>query len=448
MVELYGKPAATVTAGANDMLEAKVAAAIQETLAAGEHVEGGVERVKAAFEAAGVAPNNSFTFEAIVRTSVAQAYGAGAWNALQEPGIAEIHESNLYATAGDDRVREEHQAWDGFCGPADHDFFRTHWPPCGWACVPGDSLVRGEIKNALKIRYSGPLIVIESRAGHRLAITPNHPVLTDHGWIAADKISEGQTLFSYNGPTDPMVGNGSNQNTPARIEDVFQSLVFNRATPFRIAAAKLSALDLHGDAQFSDGKIHIVGANRILPFKVSTEPFHKFKFTVGANASNGLIAIESLSGLHSIFQATFATRVSFMSSINLLRSLFWRHLMPFNVLTLGLGARRNSYPSKPLNNSPMLHSKFITKLLRAGSGMIARDHVLRVRRTEFSGHVYDLQTIPSYYISQNIVISNCRCQIIPLFDVAEDNIPDDYEAADPGFGQVGAFALDGLTVNA
>ena len=87
-------------------------------------------------------------------------------------------------------------------------------------------------------------------------------------------------------------------------------------------------------------------------------------------------------------------------------------------------------------------------MLRAGSGMIARDHVLRVRRTEFSGHVYDLQTIPSYYISQNIVISNCRCQIIPLFDVAEDNIPDDYEAADPGFGQVGAFALDGLTVNA
>ena len=137
VVELYGKPAATVTAGANDMLEAKVATAIQETLAAGEHVEGGVERVKAAFEAAGVAPNNSFTFEAIVRTSVAQAYQAGRWNALQEPDLQEILWGFLFTTAGDDRVRPEHQVFDGACGPKEDPFWSGHWPPLGWGCRCG-----------------------------------------------------------------------------------------------------------------------------------------------------------------------------------------------------------------------------------------------------------------------------------------------------------------------
>ena len=39
---------------------------------------------------------------------------------------------------------------------------------------------------------------------------------------------------------------------------------------------------------------------------------------------------------------------------------------------------------------------------------------------------------------------NCRCCVIPSFTEAESNIPENYEPADPGFGDVGEFSLDGL----
>ena len=39
-----------------------------------------------------------------------------------------------YQTAGDDRVRPEHAAWDGTTLPVDDDWWNVHYPPCDWEC--------------------------------------------------------------------------------------------------------------------------------------------------------------------------------------------------------------------------------------------------------------------------------------------------------------------------
>ena len=232
--KLYGQKALSVTKSASDLVEKRATAAIQESLEKGEHIKDAMARLNTALASAGVVEPSPFLCETLVRTNLGAAYSAGEWRALQDPALAEVHTGFYYCTVGDMRVRETHAEWDGFTGPKDHEFWQTHYPLCGWQCVPGETLVRGQVKSALKTRYSGPLLVIETTMGNRLTITPNHPILTADGWIAANKIGEGQTLFSYNRPLDNFIGDDrTNQDTPARIEDIFQALVSNgtMATP-------------------------------------------------------------------------------------------------------------------------------------------------------------------------------------------------------------------------
>jgi hypothetical protein len=480
--KLYGQKALSVTKSASDLVDRRATAAIQESIEKGEHIRDAMARLKGAFESAGIVEPSPFLCETLVRSNLGAAYTAGEWQALRDPELAEVHAGFLYVCTGDNRVRPEHLEWDYFTGPKDDPFWQTHYPLCGWNCVPGETLVRGNVQHALKTRYSGPLVVIETAMGNKLSITPNHPILTADGWVPANKIGEGQTLFSYNRPTDGLLGNErTNQDAPARIEDVFQSFTPNGSASARTLARKLSALDLHGDARFCDGKINVVGANRILPLKRAPQPFHQYQLAVGSDAASALIPIHTLRGFDAGFQASSASASSIMRGLDLMGALIGRHLRPLQTLRIGLSADFDSLPFKPLNDSPMnsanaisdtlgaffakipllnrlanphaiyrlladhnifamkptvksygLHSKFLSQLTAAFSGAVSADKVANVKMINFTGHVYDLQTVPGYYIAQGIVISNCRCTAIPTFSETESNIPAAYGPADEG----------------
>ena len=44
------------------------------------------------------------------------------------------------------------------------------------------------------------------------------------------------------------------------------------------------------------------------------------------------------------------------------------------------------------------------------------DRVVEVRDHEFSGHVYDLQSVSGWMVAQGIICSNCRCVSEPVVD--------------------------------
>lgn len=75
---------------------------------------------------------NDARLQLIYDTNLRQSYAAGRWAAIQrnkarQPLI-------MYRTMHDDRVRKQHAAWDGLVLPADHPFWRAHYPPNGWRC--------------------------------------------------------------------------------------------------------------------------------------------------------------------------------------------------------------------------------------------------------------------------------------------------------------------------
>lgn len=65
-------------------------------------------------------------------TAVTSAQTATQWNQIAED--AEALPYLKYVTAGDERVRHDHRAWNGITLPVNHKFWDTHYPPNGWNC--------------------------------------------------------------------------------------------------------------------------------------------------------------------------------------------------------------------------------------------------------------------------------------------------------------------------
>lgn len=134
LADLYGPAAAKVTGDIGGELQRKVSEAVLEAAKEGVHVQGGIQLIRQAFDAAGVSPKNDYALESIFRTQVQVAYSAGQWNAHQEPAIDEVLWGYQYSTAGDDRVRPNHAALDGVRMTKDDPRWDKYTPPCGWAC--------------------------------------------------------------------------------------------------------------------------------------------------------------------------------------------------------------------------------------------------------------------------------------------------------------------------
>lgn len=66
----------------------------------------------------------------IYRTNMATSYAAGRYAQLVE-GNFPIW---VYRHGGSREPRPEHLSWDGWCGPPDHAFWKTHYPPSDWGC--------------------------------------------------------------------------------------------------------------------------------------------------------------------------------------------------------------------------------------------------------------------------------------------------------------------------
>lgn len=130
----YGEQAATLTGGVGTELERRVSVAFAQATEQGLTVRDGSRLIGQAFADAGVAPSRAYLLETIYRTQTATAYAAGRWQANQDPAIQDILWGYEYSTAGDDRVRLEHEALDGVTLPKDDPRWATIAVPNGFNC--------------------------------------------------------------------------------------------------------------------------------------------------------------------------------------------------------------------------------------------------------------------------------------------------------------------------
>lgn len=107
---------------------------IGDALEQGITKEETLERLGEAFDSWGLTRLQPYHAETVFDTNIASAYSHGRWEQQRRPGALRLRPFWQYKTIGDKDVRPTHEAMDGRVFPADHEVWRTWYPPNGFRC--------------------------------------------------------------------------------------------------------------------------------------------------------------------------------------------------------------------------------------------------------------------------------------------------------------------------
>ena len=129
-------------------------------------------------------------------------------------------------------------------------------------CLLPDALVDGAVVEAVYRRwYDGPVIEIVTSDGREFTATPNHPMLTQRGWVGAGEITQTDYLVSHAGEQDTSASRNEHvHRRPATISEVFDAA----AAIGIIERERGGHPDFHGDGR--EGDVDIARPDRPLLF--------------------------------------------------------------------------------------------------------------------------------------------------------------------------------------
>jgi len=326
-------------------------------------------------------------------------------------------------------------------------------------CVVEGTVVSGpRVVGATSRWYDGEVVEISIGDGENLTVTPNHPILTPEGWVAAGLLNEGdKVVYSAVGKRNssvisPAVLDPDDSQVPALVEEVYRA--FGESVNVSSVTVPLTAEAFHGDGGGSE--VCVIRTDSLLrdSFNASLlehmldKLFHWADMKLSSLAGYGPFAL----GLE---RSRYSTRgfvsglgplsVLLRSALGMYQSLGLLEISPLNSSSeqvfldgvsvnpafIGQGFFRlsskvprnevrrrvpNLFGSKAhasINeespHSAGLDAMLASKLLDGTAGDIVLRNVGAVRRYPFSGHVYNLQTIDGWYKGNNIITHNCLC---------------------------------------
>ena len=313
------------------------------------------------------------------------------------------------------------------------------------------------IKAATRRSYTGKLIIITTALGNQVTITPNHPVLTDKGWIPADRVTKGHRLVQSSINQRAISGSPQENQTPALIKDVWRS-----ASVFGFVSVPLATQDFHGDG--SDGEVNIVytdGNFSSVLDRVVIQPSSELSFM--SRHGSG-ISFPGLGSFAPFFPSSGPTGGGQVSRTSLRSSLFGGHLCSTHQASVRSAAMRDAGLFERSSDSATLHTvlrgesqlgkslgvlvgddvvrqlspsssprrfdpaaaefsgqglgvyvNLGRSLLDRLAGQVSLDCVISVSSTDVTAcHVYNLHTDEGWYSAGGLVVSNCDCAIAPI----------------------------------
>ena len=286
-------------------------------------------------------------------------------------------------------------------------------PPAHPSCFPAGTEVAGSVTGATKRWWAGQLVEVRTAAGHVLAGTPNHPVLTPEGWVGLGQLREGaEVLASTVGQRPPPLVAPDDDKEPSLIEQVADSL--GEALGVTAGRVPSAPEDFHGDG--TDGEVDVVGAHGRL---VGAPGKHLPEATfVGAGDQAALA--DGLSDLGAVLDGLAAASDGFVGCGGPELALFRRALGEQTPVGVGLTPVIDAPPVEaPLDRGPA-HAVGGGEAEDRGTGEVGSgdslpvtvETVSAVTEREFAGHVYNLETVGGWYTANGIIVHNCRCTFI------------------------------------
>ncbi|CAM6004904.1 unnamed protein product [Sphagnum balticum] len=366
----------------------------------------------------------------------------------------------VWRTSGDSRVRRDHKDLDGHIFSwdkppiVDKKTGRRAHPKRDFQCLPGNALigVDQKINRLFRRMYSGELTRLISSSGRMIETTPNHPILTNRGWIPAHQVDVGDNVFST-------FEQGSNRGelnfkqAETRIEDLFES--FRRLFPIETSSTIES--DFHGDS-LVDQKIEIINVQSPLVLNFKSERLQENLelmlsfasvprlFDSGDIGNHPNSILSRLNELHSFLLGKFghsdqvrSAAVSTLDSFlfqspmdnKAAHSVFVRNgklTHSADVIINRLLREIHSIPGylpsfdKNTPSAEMLaeiigvNSELRRDLFKKHSLNVEASRIVDKSSRKFSGHVYNLETDSNWYIAESLIIHNCRCWAEPVLE--------------------------------
>ena len=339
-------------------------------------------------------------------------------------------------------------------------------PPAHLNCLVGDTLVApaGRVSAGTERLYDGEIVVIKTSGGRELTATPNHPILTRRGWIAAGGLNVGDDVICQGFSERRFLVDHDAQDMPAPLEKVSRAFLESPG----VCAAKVptTAPDFHGDGRGS--QVAIVGAHREL--RHERNPAIQYHLADLSFMPPGMCpsCLSSRGRFNPFLDAAFASARRLMRSLGLAVAFSSSHSRPFETFSLAGAAplnalltqhptdhvTRDSVLSRDLrfrNTVPILsryggsrqidplaaqhpdtllpqysrddllrYAELARQIIGGSSGAVFTDQIVDVIVKKARCHVYNLETSDGFYLANEIIVGNCRCTTAPVLKSAAE----------------------------
>lgn len=425
IVEYFQNRSTKVAKDVTDETEKQLRAALSQGVLAGESTYELRARVESVMGSA-----STMRADRIARTEVSRAQGYGDIQAWSQSGLVAGKE---FYTARDELVCLHCRSLDGKTFDLSDNIFdkgdsltidgkTQHYnyddipsPPLHVNCVAGDSeVIAPDSRRLIRSFFTGDLVKIRLTGGSILTVTPNHPVLTERGFIAAKFIDKSYKLIR-NIARDSLAGDiPDNDLRVASIAEVFSSL--DKHFGMSTITMPVTSEDFHGDGKAINGNVDIVNIDRFLIDDLVTSRDQKlanFFFNVCRRH-------DALSPSTTLSQCLMTLAHAFdsgMSGSDLATALSRSSSLPESGVSLTSPASYDARILKSQHDGVPGDAIAVGETLNGLTGLVALDDVLGVEISSVHGiPVYDVETTSTVYTTNGYIVSNCRCTLLPVRD--------------------------------
>lgn len=273
-------------------------------------------------------------------------------------------------------------------------------------CFPSSTNIEfaHDVKKAYRRWFRGDLTEIVTENGKTLRATPNHPILTPTGWLPIGSLNEGDHVIELSNKRINSAASESdkNQRIPL-ISEIFSSLNEGGISRLEISLRD----DFHGDG--ADGNVDIVFSARKLSFgwKLGRQKC-LLKFWLAMTN----FSVPELSFSNEFFNRCLASPSFFVRS--LCKALTTSNTFAFHADEISgtLVARSSARFDDVTSDRSSILEIFSRKRKYAATGLMLPTQISRiisVRKLDFRGHVFNLETGDGWYVADGIIVHNCRC---------------------------------------
>lgn len=341
---------------------------------------------------------------------------------------------------------------------ADRVYKREDLQPIHANCVPAGTRVAADgVRSVTRRRYTGVLVVLHTASGQELRITANHPVLTDQGWIPAHLVGVGHHVVRHRVGHGVVGRSPDEHDGPPLVEEVWRSAAVHGSLHRRVVP--VTAQDFHGDG--TDCEVDVVSADGRLArvgdvsfVQPAREPAFVSGHPLGPRLPGGGGGLEAmlnrwpatdrrvgcphqgLAVLGGGVGVALEERRGGAANGDAVLLEAQPDYGPFDAVLPGqrqLGGTGLVFGDdvrigQNLADAPRFDPAFAEfsgqgrhayaelgrNLLNRLAGHVELDRVVDQRLIEGTHDVFNLHTDEGWYSANNVIVSNCRCEVLPI----------------------------------